>query len=104
MLGVMSFLSVHVDPRGVPVDYLQHPTRSLPEGITISQIYKDFMVRLHGAAMESIKAKQGDAFISNLLLEQKVQYILTVPNAWLAGEHLRLQKRAMNTDSPPQNV
>jgi hypothetical protein len=80
---------VHVDPQGVPVDYLRQPGRILPEGLAVSQIYTDYLVRLHGAAMESIKAKRGEAFITNLLLEQKVQYILTVPNAWLAGRYRR---------------
>jgi hypothetical protein len=80
---------VHVDPQGVPLDYLRQPGRILPEGLAVSQIYSDYLIRLHGAAMESIKAKRGEAFIAKLLLEQKVQYILTAPSAWLAGRYRR---------------
>lgn len=73
---------VHIDPQGVAKEHFAHPSRQLPPGVSVWQVYTDYLQRLHTAAVERFKSRRGTTLFDNLATQDRIQYILTVPAAW----------------------
>lgn len=80
-------ITVHVDPAGVPAEHLQGPGRQLPPGVTVWQVYSDYLQRLHAAAVGRIRTRRGADLFDRLSAAGKVQYIVTIPAGWQSECH-----------------
>jgi len=74
--------SVHVDTTDIPPEHLAQEGRRLPKGVTVWQIYTDYLRNLHAAAVARIRSRRGADLFDRLTAQDRVQYILTIPAAW----------------------
>ena len=63
------------------------PGYQLPPGVSVYRVYTDYLQRLHTAAVMRFKTRRGTDLFNRLSLEDRIQYILTIPAAWQSKQY-----------------
>lgn len=79
---------MHISPGTVPPQHLSGSSKAIPHGLTPFDVFGDYLTRLHAAALDRIRAKRGESFVTQLVAKDRVTYILTIPVAWKGSAKL----------------